>query len=240
MWKVMAECHQLQKRALDEAKLLLAGIPSKLDARKLSSAPVIEPNWLARASANLETELRNWRSCFESWISSQRSYMQAITGWLLRCVNSDSSNTTKPPFSPRRSDASALPIFGLCIQWKRFLDEIQEKPVLDGLDFFAAGMGSLHAQQQQRDDPHRMQVGSQRFGGPEESSGNMEMVEFGKVEEVMTAEKMAEVAIRVLCAGLSFAMSSLTEFAISSADGYSDLLKQKPKGDTSSHSQMAQ
>ncbi|XP_022153366.1 uncharacterized protein LOC111020881 [Momordica charantia] len=232
MWKVMAECHQLQKRALDEAKLLLAGIPSKLDGRKLSSAPVIEPNWLARASANLETELRNWRSCFESWITSQRSYMHAITGWLLRCVNSD-SDTAKPPFSPRRSNASALPIFGLCIQWNRFLDEIQEKAVLDGLDFFAAGMGSLHTQQQQRDDPHRIQVGSQRFGGSEESGGSMEMVEFGKVEEVMTAEKMAEVAIRVLCAGLSFAMSSLTEFAISSADGYSDLLKQKPKGDSS-------
>lgn len=232
MWKVMAECHQLQKRALDEAKLLLAGIPSKLDGRKLSSAPVIEPNWLARASANLETELRNWRSCFESWITSQRSYMHAITGWLLRCVNFD-SDTAKPPFSPRRSNASALPIFGLCIQWNRFLDEIQEKAVLDGLDFFAAGMGSLHTQQQQRDDPHRIQVGSQRFGGSEESGGSMEMVEFGKVEEVMTAEKMAEVAIRVLCAGLSFAMSSLTEFAISSADGYSDLLKQKPKGDSS-------
>lgn len=106
--------------------------------------------------------------------------------------------------------------------------------MLDGLDFFAAGMGSLHAQQQQRDDPHRIQVGSQRY---EESGGNMEMVEFGKAEEVMTAEKMAEVAIRVLCAGLSFAMSSLTEFAISSADGYSDLLKQMPKGD---NSQMAQ
>lgn len=230
MWKVMAECHQIQKRALDEAKLLLAGIPSKLDARKLSSAPVIEPNWLARASTNLETELRNWRSCFDSWITSQQSYMHAITGWLLRCVNSDSSDTTKPPLSPRRSNASALPIFGLCIQWKRLLDDIQEKPVLDGLDFFAAGMGSLHTQQQQRD-------GSQRSGGPEESSRNMEMVEFGKVEEVMTAEKMAEVAIRVLCAGLSVAMSSLTEFAMSSNKGYSDLLKQKPKID---NSQMTQ
>ncbi|XP_023545667.1 nitrate regulatory gene2 protein-like [Cucurbita pepo subsp. pepo] len=234
MWKVMAKCHQLQKRALDEAKLLLAGIPSKSDSRKLSSAPVIEPTWLARASANLEIELRNWRSCFESWITSQRSYVHAITGWLLRCVNSDSSDTTKPPFSPRRSNASALPIFGLCIQWKRFLDDVQEKAVLDGLDFFAAGMGSLHAQQQQRDDPHRVRVGSKRF---EESGGNMEMVEFGKVEEVMSGEKMAEVAIRVLCAGLSFAMSSLTEFAISSADGYSDLLKKMPKGDSS---QMAQ
>ncbi|KAL2928859.1 Nitrate regulatory gene2 protein [Bienertia sinuspersici] len=31
MWKVMAECHQMQKHTLDEAKLLLAGTPSKLN-----------------------------------------------------------------------------------------------------------------------------------------------------------------------------------------------------------------
>ncbi|KAJ6407977.1 hypothetical protein OIU84_011312 [Salix udensis] len=33
MWKVMAECHQSQKRTLDEAKLLLAGTSSKLEAK---------------------------------------------------------------------------------------------------------------------------------------------------------------------------------------------------------------
>ena len=42
----------------------------------------------------------------------------------------------------------------------------------------------------------------------------MEMVEVGEVEDVMTTEKMAEIAIKVLCAGMSVAMSSLTEFAI--------------------------
>jgi hypothetical protein len=34
----------------------------------------------------------------------------------------------------------------------------------------------------------------------------------------MTTEKMAETAIKVLCAGMSVAMSSLTEFAIGSAE----------------------
>ncbi|KAJ6857673.1 receptor-like protein 15 isoform X3 [Populus alba x Populus x berolinensis] len=42
----------------------------------------------------------------------------------------------------------------------------------------------------------------------------MEMVEVDDVEDVMTTEKMAETAIKVLCAGMSAAMSSLTEFAI--------------------------
>ncbi|CAK9170661.1 unnamed protein product [Ilex paraguariensis] len=227
MWKVMAECHQAQKCTLDEAKLLLAGMPSKLSAKKTYTImSPSEPHRLVRSAANLETELRNWRASFESWITSQRSYVHALTGWLLRCVRSD-PDTSKLPFSPRRS-IGAPPIFSLCIQWSRLLDAISEVPVLDGLDFFAAGVGSLYAQQL-REDSRRTPIGSKRFGGgfPAESGGNMELMEVGKLEEeIVTVEKMAEVAIRVLCAGMSVAMSSLTEFANGSAEGYSNLVKQ--------------
>ncbi|KAI4335385.1 hypothetical protein L6164_014031 [Bauhinia variegata] len=217
MWKVMAECHQVQKKTLDEAKILLAGTPSKLDARKQSSMSITDPHRLARSASNLETELRNWRASFESWITSQRSYVHALTGWLLRCMRSE-PDVSKLPYSPRRS-SSAHPIFGLCVQWSRRLDAIHEAAVLDGLDFFAAGMGSLYAQQL-REDSRRNQVGSKDY------SGSMEMVEAGQVEEVMTPEKMADVAIKVLCAGMSVAMTSLTEFAIDSAEGYGEIVKQ--------------
>ncbi|KAI3440118.1 uncharacterized protein J3R85_003974 [Psidium guajava] len=225
MWNVMAKCHQLQKRTLDEAKLLLAGTPSKLEAKKRSYMSMTDPNRLARSACNLETELRNWRACFESWVASQRSYMRALTGWLLRCMQAD-PDTSKLALSPRRS-SETLPIFGLCVQWSRFLDSISEIPVLDGLDFFAAGMGSIYAQQL-KDDSRNTLGGSKRFGGgsSEENSRSMDMVEFSQVEEVMTPEKMADVAIRVLCAGMSVAMSSLTEFAVASADGYAELVKQ--------------
>ncbi|CAL8077676.1 unnamed protein product [Prunus armeniaca] len=225
MWKVMAECHRSQKRSLDEAKVLLAGTPSKLEAKRHSSISITDPNRLARSAANLETELRNWRAYFESWIASQRSYVQALTGWLLRCMRAD-PDTSKLPLSPRRSNG-ALPIFGICIQWSRFLDAIHETPVLDGLDFFAAGMGSLYAQQLREDSRH-VRVGSKRFGAgtPDEFSGDMKIVEVGQVEQVMTADKMAEVAIRVLCAGMSVTTSSLTEFSIASADGYAELVNQ--------------
>lgn len=226
MWKVMAECHQSQKRTLDEAKLLLAGMPSKLDAKRHSSLLITDPQKLARSAANIEAEVRHWRACFESWITSQRSYVHALAGWLLRCVRSD-PDSSKVPFSPRRSSGT-LPIFGLCIQWSKFLDAIRETPVLDGLDFFAAGMGSIYTQQL-REDSHRPPVGSKRFGGPflEDSGGNMDMVEVGEVEDVMmSAERMAEVAIRVLCAGMSVAMNSLTEFAGTCAEGYAALVRQ--------------
>ncbi|KAA8522698.1 hypothetical protein F0562_009140 [Nyssa sinensis] len=238
MWKVMAECHQSQKRTLDEAKLLLAGMPSKLSGtKKYTVMSPSEPHSLARSAANLETQLRNWQACFDSWITSQRSYVHALTSWLLRCVHSD-LDMSKIPFSPRRS-AGAPPIFGICIQWSKFLNTIHEVPVLDGLDFLAAGVGSIYARQL-KEDSRRNPGGSRRFGGglSVESSGNMEMVEVGELEEeVMTAEKMAEVGIRVLCAGMSVAVSSLTEFAIASAEGYADLVKQwenskRPAGTT--------
>lgn len=209
MWKVMADCHQYQKRTLDEAKILLAGTPSKLSgSRKYTIMSPSEPHKMARSAANLETELRNWRSSFEAWIVSQRSYMHALAGWLLRCARSD-PDTSKFPFSP--------PMFNICIQWSRFLDAIREAPVLDGMDFFAAGVGSLYAQQLKEDSRRQ----SKRFGG------EMEVVEVGHFEdEVVTAEKMGEVGIRVLCAGMSVAVSALTEFAVSSAQGYADFIKQ--------------
>ncbi|XP_076898334.1 nitrate regulatory gene2 protein-like [Bidens hawaiensis] len=217
MWKVMAECHQTQKRTLDEAKILLAGTPSR--PRKYTPMHPTEPHRPAQSASNLEYELQNWKSCFESWVNSQKSYIHAITGWLLRCIGSNSNNTTKFPFSPRRS-AGAPPMFGVCIQWARLLDSVSEGPVLDGLDFFAAGVGSLYVQQMKEGGGGSGVGSSRRFSG----GSGMEMVESGWQED--TAEKMGEVAIKVLCAGMSVAVSSLTEFALSSAQGYAELIKQ--------------
>ena len=216
MWKVMAECHQKQKRTLDEAKILLAGT-SKLHARKHSSMSMTDPARLARSASNLETEIRNWRNTFESWITSQRSYVHALAGWLLRCVRSE-PDVSKLPCSPKRSSGTH-PLFGLCVQWSRRLDAIQETAVLDGMDFFAAGMGSIYAQQLREDSRQNSFTSRQ-------DNGNMEIVEVGKVEEVMTTEKLAEVAIKVLCAGMSVAISSLAEFAFDSAEGYNEVVKQ--------------
>ena len=58
----------------------------------------------------------------------------------------------------------------------------------------------------------------------------MEMVEVGEVEEVMAPEKLAEVAIKVLCAGMSVAISSLAEFALDSSEGYNEVVKQWDNG----------
>ncbi|KAJ6882617.1 hypothetical protein NC651_029024 [Populus alba x Populus x berolinensis] len=50
------------------------------------------------------------------------------------------------------------------------------------------------------------------------------MVEVGEVEDLMTTEKMTEIAIKVLCAGMSVAMSSLTAIAAPASIFPCDLL----------------
>ncbi|KAD6794899.1 hypothetical protein E3N88_05795 [Mikania micrantha] len=189
---------ELQPQLLEliQGQDLLAGTLSK--PKKYTPLHPTEPHRLAQSASNLESELQNWKSCFESWVTSQKSYIHAITGWLLRCIGSNSNNTTKLPFSPRRS-AGAPPMFAVCIQWARLLDS-QLKEGGGG-----SGVGS-----------------SRRFGG---GSSGMEVVVSGRQEEE-TVEKMGEVAIRVLCAGMSVAVSSLTEFSLCSAQGYADLIKQ--------------
>ncbi|KAK7347753.1 hypothetical protein VNO80_22292 [Phaseolus coccineus] len=212
MWKVMAECHQAQQRTLDEAKILLVDS----DSRKQCATSLCDPQRLARSTSNLETELRHWRNTFASWISSQRSYIHALTGWLLRCVRCE-HDQSKLAYSPRRSSGTH-PLFGLCVQWSRRLDALQETAVLEGIDFFAAGIGSFYAQQS-REETRRNAVGLK------EHDENMKMVEVGNVEEVMNTEKLAEVAIEVVCAGMSTAMSSMAEFAVDYAEGYNEIVK---------------
>ncbi|KAL6519275.1 hypothetical protein OROGR_018595 [Orobanche gracilis] len=233
MWKVMAECHQLQKRTLDEAKILLAGTPSKLSGaqKKYTVMSPFESQRLARSAANLENELRNWRSCFNLWIVSQRSYVHALKSWLLWCAQFDPDTSSRFPFSPRRVPMGAPPIFDVCIRWSGFMDAVPEAPVLDGMDLLAAGVGSVHAHQRMRgEDPRRLSGGRKEGFGREMEVADEGGGVFEQDEEVLTAEKMTEVAIGVVCAGMSVAVSAMTDYALGSAEGYEDLMKRWGNG----------
>ncbi|KAL3830121.1 hypothetical protein ACJIZ3_018923 [Penstemon smallii] len=197
MWNAMAECHQFQKRTLDEAKILLARTTSSKHS-STNKNTIVSPS----EPHKLVTELKNWQSCFDSWILSQRSYVRALKGWLSCCTHSN-SDSSKSPFTPLRSER-APSVFNFCIQWVSFLDDISEVHVLNGLDFFATGIESLYARKLKEDS--RTHSGDLVVGDKE-------------VEDEMDD-------VRVLCAGMSVAVTSLTEFAVSSSEGYANLIKQ--------------
>nr|VDD48498.1 unnamed protein product [Brassica oleracea] len=217
MWKVMAECHQIQKRTLDDAKRLLAA--ANLKKRQQSSLPEVNTQRLARSALNLVAQLQNWRVCFQAWVTSQRSYVLSLTGWLLRCFRCDPD--------PEKVRLTTCPhrIYEVCIGWSRLLNGLNEKPVVDKLDFFACGMGSIFARQLREEDQSQGRDGSR----------SMEEEE----ERVMNAEKLAEIAVKVLCHGMCVAVSSLAEFAISSADEHSKLVNH-PEETTSEHQHQEQ
>ncbi|WOL08545.1 hypothetical protein Cni_G17298 [Canna indica] len=196
MWRTTAECHRIQKRTIDEAKLLILSSAATGKAPE-NSPPARHP----RLAIALETELRNWRACLEAWVAAQRAYARALAGWALRCSDPGGGGA-RSPLSPPRSSAGAPPVMGVCAQWSRLLESVGEAQVVDGLDFFAAGIGSVSGM-----------ATAEEEGEGEDGGG-----------AAAAAVATAEMARRVLCAGMSVAVSSLAEFAARSAEGYEILL----------------
>ncbi|PKA63939.1 hypothetical protein AXF42_Ash004949 [Apostasia shenzhenica] len=206
MWKTMADCHQIQKQTIDEAKLLFAGTGAGG-----ASTPPKPP----KAAAGLAADLRNWRSCLANWIEAQRCYAKALAGWASRCLPEDAcdasgSRKVLSPLSPRHDGGAGEPppAFRVCIRWSRLLESLSEAPAVDGLDFFAAGVASVSAQQRE----------AMEAGGPPEAAA-------------AAMERVAEVGPKVLCAGLAVAVGSLAEHAIVTAEGYDVLVRRCRGGD---------
>ncbi|KAJ6812267.1 uncharacterized protein M6B38_149210 [Iris pallida] len=184
MWRTMGECHRIQKRTMDEAKRHLLSGPNAITPRRTDTPPRAKP---PRCAANLESELRSWRSAFATWIAAQRSYARSLAAWAHRCTTTSDDNAD-----------GVIAVVDLCSRWSLFMESVSEAQVVDGLDFFAAGIASVY------------KVGRER--GEED-------------QLLMTAEKTAELVGRVLCAGMSVAVGNLADFANMSADGYDDIIE---------------
>lgn len=214
MWRAMAECHSCQKQTIQEAKLRLSETPPKPTN---ISAVTIFPQ-LARSATALEAELRNWRDCFQSWIAAQRSYVRSLASWVLRCARPDTESdpvTRITPLSPRPSTRDP-PIFLICIQWSRRLDGVHVAHVMDSLDSLANGVVSAYVESR----PKRI-----GFGVSADEEGKMESVE----REEIALHGTEAVAVNALWEGMSVAVTFLTEFAVSSADMYEQLINQWEK-----------
>ena len=89
-----------------------------------------------QATMLLQFELVSVCSSFTKWISSHKSYLEAINGWLLKCVlvspgRQKSSRRRNPQFSPRRNLAPL--IFVTCRDWLKLLEELPAREVADAI-----------------------------------------------------------------------------------------------------------
>ncbi|KAL7246243.1 hypothetical protein ACSBR2_001380 [Camellia fascicularis] len=132
MWKAMLKCHHKQFQAIVESKT--RSLRANTGSRRDSSL---------RATQELETELLSWCSHFGDWINTQKSFIESLNGWLLRCLFHEPEETADGivPFSPGR--IGAPPVFVICNDWSQAMETISETGVANAMNNFASSLRQL-------------------------------------------------------------------------------------------------
>lgn len=122
----MFECHKLQFQIISTAYTN-------------SHARIAVQSELRRQiTAYLEYELHSLSSSFSKWIGAQKSYLEAINGWLVKCVSLQQKSSKRK----RRSEPPPLrnfgpPIYATCGVWLEKLDTLPVKDVADSIKSLA-------------------------------------------------------------------------------------------------------
>ncbi|XP_077248937.1 bZIP transcription factor (DUF630 and DUF632) [Tasmannia lanceolata] len=127
MWEIMLEIHRLQFNIIS--------IAYYSESSKVS----IQSESHHQATILLEYNLNSLCSSFTKWIGAQKSYLQAINGWLHKCVfplQQKTSRRKSMEFSAR--GVLAPPIFVTCTDWLSRLEALPYKEVADSIKGLAA------------------------------------------------------------------------------------------------------
>ncbi|KAE9603932.1 hypothetical protein Lal_00002172 [Lupinus albus] len=138
MWKFMLKCHQKQFQAI---------MDSKTHSLRINTA--LQRDEGLTAILELEKELLNWSSQFNNWVKTQKSYVENLNKWLMRCLLEEHEETADgiAPFSPSR--VGAPPIFIICNDWHQAMTRISERRVADAMHEFAQKLHELWERQDQ-------------------------------------------------------------------------------------------
>jgi hypothetical protein len=144
MWKFMLQCHQKQFQAIME---------SKTQSLKLNNGLQREEG--LKVIIELEKELLNWCTQFNNWVRTQKSYVENLNGWLIRCLPNEPEETADGvvPFSPGR--IGAPPAFIICNDWNQAMNRISERGVADAMGEFAQ---KLHELWERQDEEQRRKI----------------------------------------------------------------------------------
>lgn len=161
----MFKCHQKQFKAILESKF------SSLRAKRNSNL---------RATLELEMELLNWRESFNNWVSAQKSYIDCLNGWLLRCLNREPEQTADgvAPFSPGR--VGAPPIFVICNDWAQAMQRSSQDKVSTAMKNFTL---KVHELWERQDEEQKQRMKTEFVSKDLEKHLKMLRMEKGKLEQ---------------------------------------------------------
>ncbi|XP_047944468.1 protein ALTERED PHOSPHATE STARVATION RESPONSE 1-like [Salvia hispanica] len=135
-WKIMLESHEIQSKIIFEVTTF--SCPSY---RKFCS----ENHRLA--TLQLETELRNWRSCFMEYLSAQKRYAEALFGWLSKFVAPEVEFYSRGRASALPCRLNGPPLLVLCHDWLESMNNLPEKAVSDAIRSCSRDVRALWLQQ---------------------------------------------------------------------------------------------
>uniref|UniRef100_A0A0A8Y787 DUF632 domain-containing protein n=1 Tax=Arundo donax TaxID=35708 RepID=A0A0A8Y787_ARUDO len=117
-WKIMVDSHETQRQIMFEVNSFTCPAYGKFcnDAQR-------------HATLKLEVELRNWRSCFVSYVNAQKAYIEALDGWLSKFILTDTIRYSRGISSivPDRAGAPTLVV--ICHDWYTMLSKFPNKRV---------------------------------------------------------------------------------------------------------------
>jgi len=128
LWKGVLECHEKQLLAIHDSKI-----------NQLKAMTISQSGAASEASRELERELTKWYRCFNKWINSQRSCVEALNGWLKKWLpeapEEEDTADGVPPFSPGR--LGAPPVFIISNDWFQAIEMVSKTDALRAIDHFS-------------------------------------------------------------------------------------------------------
>ncbi|GLT99955.1 hypothetical protein SLE2022_173580 [Rubroshorea leprosula] len=121
MWKAMLECHGCQYQTVIEAKCLnVVALKGRLDDDQLEVV------------MQLKLELQKWCLSFCIWVEAQKGFVNALNGWLLRCLQYEPKETADGML-PGSDRLAAPPLFLIIHQWSQEMNRLEEKKVVEAI-----------------------------------------------------------------------------------------------------------
>lgn len=99
------------------------------------------------ATLQLQAEIHNWRTCFVNYITAQKTYIQALYGWLIKFIVPEVEFCSRNKASAAPCRANGPPLLVLCHDWLASMEKLPEKAVTFALKSFAKDLNALSIKQ---------------------------------------------------------------------------------------------
>ncbi|KAJ3683236.1 hypothetical protein LUZ60_013463 [Juncus effusus] len=128
LWKSILDCHTKQLKSI-----------TSLNTENINARIKTDSSRIARSTLKLEKEISKWNRRFEKWILTQKSFIEALNGYLTKWIQQEPDPLEEtpdgaPPFSPGKMGAPAS--FIISNDWFLGVSNIPEKKILDLISGF--------------------------------------------------------------------------------------------------------